>query len=943
MASSDETEQPAFLNTGFSTNDDELLFFTSIDEATKEWLKSLDHIWHLWKKCDGVCQTLRDYFESAPNPYLSTLRILVNTSDFKHVKLTSSLALTVIEEYAKWLETRRDAYRHFLAVDLKLAAFRLMITQNNMQFVKLVAVTYEFTEHKEEFVDIIKQLLREKKYKEAAQYAAMLKLQTYFPDVESLLLPLILQNKLTIVDEFLANCPEMQEALVKYLDRLIAPDNNMHVALDRVIEKHNIPDTKMSTVQTRPMIKLIARFVKLYNFPAEVCPNVNKKRCEGALQFLIHKRYVDGSLSTVSWREMIQEAVGDDRKLQLEMIRMLINARDAKEGLYWAREFDIPKEQWPWAISYELENEESNKINDGASTSRGEMYDWEDAENSVNYHELKLSKDSIKVVSDAQSFSTFLDNGLNDVHIVGIDSEWKPTFGTKQTELALIQIATETNVYILDVTTMGKESEELWAELALTLFDNKHILKLGFGISYDMTLIRDSLPALSKVKTYGQGYLDIVHLWKKLVDDYKFTFPHSDHHVLTKQSLSQLVELCLGHKLDKSDQFSNWKQRPLRESQIIYAALDAYCLLEVYNVIEKQCHRLSIPFYDICAEIQHIPQKLPKKNTRNQNKPQTFGNGPSNFDKQQNSFGFIWNRPPPKFRGVQPPRYPRRQEFGPRPMHPYNGNNPVRFINPHNPRMKYPNMQHHESRIQVRQPQMLDGKIIPAHKWRVVCDSMLGALVNKLRMCGCDCVHTVFDQGGSRCIKLAIQENRILLTGNKEYLKVAQFSQPPGNSYLVSSENSDEQLKEVLNHFGILVTQRDIFSRCQACNGDEFAKVTKKVMDDLVESFAKMTRDMDYSNSSPANSINNDSTHDNCVNDYVPNEDRTWILSTNSVIVDTCATKYQTRIQVDKVPVKSLTHVQIFYICERCGKIYWDGSRVERTFNGVLRDLIVRA
>lgn len=82
----------------------------------------------------------------------------------------------------------------------------------------------------------LQQLLREKKYKEAAQYAAMLQLQTYFPDVESLLLPLILQNKLTIVDEFLDNCPEMQEALVKYLDNLIAPDNNMQMALDRVIK-----------------------------------------------------------------------------------------------------------------------------------------------------------------------------------------------------------------------------------------------------------------------------------------------------------------------------------------------------------------------------------------------------------------------------------------------------------------------------------------------------------------------------------------------------------------------------------------------------------------------------------------------------------------------------------------------------------------------------------
>lgn len=86
-----------------------------------------------------------------------------------------------------------------------------------------------------------------------------------------------------------------------------------------------------------------------------------------------------------------------------------------------------------------------------------------------------------------------------------------------------------------------------------------------------MTVMRDSLPALSKVKTYGPGYLDIVHLWQKLVNDYKFVFPHESDDQFTKQSLSKLVELCLGNRLNKSDQFSNWEQRPLREGQIIYA------------------------------------------------------------------------------------------------------------------------------------------------------------------------------------------------------------------------------------------------------------------------------------------------------------------------------------------------------------------------------------
>lgn len=66
-------------------------------------------------------------------------------------------------------------------------------------------------------------------------------------------------------------------------------------------------------------------------------------------------------------------------------------------------------------------------INEGASTSK--MNDWEVDNGPINYYGLKLSIDSIKVVNNPSSFEEFLDHGLKDVSIVGIDSEWKPCFG----------------------------------------------------------------------------------------------------------------------------------------------------------------------------------------------------------------------------------------------------------------------------------------------------------------------------------------------------------------------------------------------------------------------------------------------------------------------------------------------------------------------------------
>ncbi|KAI4495687.1 hypothetical protein M0802_008522 [Mischocyttarus mexicanus] len=513
-------------------NSDEDLFFRTIDDATKIWLNTLYDMWKLWKKCEGVHKTLFDYFDTAPNPYLSTLRILVNVPDFKQAKAGSTLSFTVIEEFSNWLVLQKDNFKECLVPDLKIAAFKLLSLHKNMQLVKMVSNIYEFSEHQELFLLMIKNMVNKKKYKEAAQYVTMLKLQSCYADPEDLLLPLILQNKLTVVEDFLLEYPNIQEILVSYLDNLVALGKNMENKLDQYIQANNIPDVKFWAIQMRPLSKLIARFVKIYNISPKWCPNLIRRQNEGALQFLIHKRFNDKSLNTESWREMIKEAVGNDKVLQLECVKLL-----------------------SWLV-----------INDGASTSKEE--DCEDS--STVYHTLKLPRDAIKLIDNPQKFEEFLNNGLKGINVVGIDSEWKPTFGIKKTQLALIQIATERNVYIIDVVSIGNKLDQLWTELNLLLFENKNILKLGFGTANDLLMIRDCLPAISS-KAHGQGYLDILFLWRKLVDKYKYEFPYEGDKKFTSESLSKLVEICLGARLNKSDQFSNWEQRPLRESQIIYA------------------------------------------------------------------------------------------------------------------------------------------------------------------------------------------------------------------------------------------------------------------------------------------------------------------------------------------------------------------------------------
>ncbi|XP_012279441.1 exonuclease mut-7 homolog [Orussus abietinus] len=869
-------------HTNHQKDNGELLFFSSIDDATKSWLSSLHRIWGLWKKSNAVTKTLTDYFDTAPNPYLSTLRILVNTSDFNHIKSRSSLAVTVIEEFSNWLSSRKDMYKECLVLDLKLAAFMLVSKQKNMLFIKLVSDVYEFVKDKELFLPMVQKLLEKKKFKEAAQFAAMLYLQSHFANPEIVLLPLILQSKLAVVDDFIAPCPDIQKNLVMYLDNLMAPGSSMHNTLHYYIQNNMIPDVKMSTTETRPMARLVARLAKTYNLSPDVCPNLNQRRGEGALQFLMYKRYMEGSMSVESWREMAREAVGNNTKLQTELVKILAGAGDHEEALYWAKTYNVPKQQWPWSLTH-MKDPIQNQQNSGASGSGEETWDTE--EDSVIYHELQLPMDCIKVIDNPRSFEEFFDEGLKGVSIVGIDSEWKPSFGIKQSELALIQIATETNVYILDVTTMGSELTNLWTELRLVLFENKNIIKLGFSLAHDVTMMRESLPAMSNVKACGQGYVDMLQLWRKLVQEHKFEFPFKGDESFTNESLSKLVEICTGNRLKKTEQFSNWERRPLRENQIIYAALDAYCLLEIFEVLQDQCQRMGIPFQEVCAEVQHIAHKSPKKPPKKALPKDGAANSRATRSTCSQEYQVLESRP----------------------------------------------------------------VSVPAHEWRVVCDSMLGGLAKQLRICGCDCVYVEFDCGGDRSAKLAMQERRVLLSRGGACQRFAHYL-PPGNCYNVISDKLEDQLKEVLSQFNVLVMQRDIFSRCQLCNQDEFVHVSRHTMAELVKSFARRIHGSDRRPGRPSSgpSFNGEVTgrsdRDRSFFDLErKQQDRTWRLCDEDTLdVVNCTTKFGILVQIGRIPNNVVRNVQHFYVCEYCGKVYWDGSHMERALSGVLRDIIVQ-
>ncbi|KAI8339511.1 hypothetical protein BC941DRAFT_372579 [Chlamydoabsidia padenii] len=161
----------------------------------------------------------------------------------------------------------------------------------------------------------------------------------------------------------------------------------------------------------------------------------------------------------------------------------------------------------------------------------------------------------------------------------GLDSEWVPTMAKAGKEkTALLQLATDDGmVYLLDMKTLLKPmNHQLLARaerVLRNLFESKDCVKLAYDFSGDMSLLIQCMPDAKNWKT------------KNFKDMNKIKDKKGNH---ISGGLAGVVSTFLGVAMNKKQQLSNWEKRPLTTEQARYAACDAYCLLEVYDILAEQ-------------------------------------------------------------------------------------------------------------------------------------------------------------------------------------------------------------------------------------------------------------------------------------------------------------------------------------------------------------------
>ena len=152
---------------------------------------------------------------------------------------------------------------------------------------------------------------------------------------------------------------------------------------------------------------------------------------------------------------------------------------------------------------------------------------------------------------------------LKTQQIVGVDTETRPSFKRGTThKVALLQIATADTCFLFRLNRIGMPA-------SLQDFLMSDTLKIGLSLKDDFMMLRRR-----KNMHAEEGN------WIEL-QDYVGRFGIDD------RSLQKIYANLFGQKISKSQRLSNWEAETLTESQMKYAATDAWACVEIYKCLAE--------------------------------------------------------------------------------------------------------------------------------------------------------------------------------------------------------------------------------------------------------------------------------------------------------------------------------------------------------------------
>ena len=159
---------------------------------------------------------------------------------------------------------------------------------------------------------------------------------------------------------------------------------------------------------------------------------------------------------------------------------------------------------------------------------------------------------------------------LRRQRVLGFDTETRPTFSPDQHSngTAILQLSGKEKAFLFRVKKLGLPKQ------LLSVLASSSILKVGAAT-------RDDVSGLQKILGFRpRGFVDLQSMvWEYGIRD---------------KSVKKMAAIILGVKISKAQQLSNWEAEHLSESQMKYAATDAWICREMYQrLLGSEKHPLT--------------------------------------------------------------------------------------------------------------------------------------------------------------------------------------------------------------------------------------------------------------------------------------------------------------------------------------------------------------
>ncbi len=151
---------------------------------------------------------------------------------------------------------------------------------------------------------------------------------------------------------------------------------------------------------------------------------------------------------------------------------------------------------------------------------------------------------------------------LKQFKVIGFDTETKPVFRKNSfNKVALMQLSTLDKCYLFRLNLIQYPDE------LDDLICSNDVMKIGLSLRDDFAALR---------KRSGCAPLNFIDL-QTFVKDYG----------IKDMSLQKIYAILFDKKIAKNQRLSNWEAQTLKESQKMYAAIDAWACLKIYNQLIK--------------------------------------------------------------------------------------------------------------------------------------------------------------------------------------------------------------------------------------------------------------------------------------------------------------------------------------------------------------------